>query len=501
MQDNDNAISRAIKDNWKLILIGGACAAVGTYLASAVHLERGKEVNVKVNKKAEIWSIPLISKVKSLRSEFELSYEVQVQIKANFKREMANGLLKDTQSTLAMIPTYVTNIPNGNETGSCIALDIGGSNFRVLKITLEGNGMLSETNVKKWHIPDQYQTGTREKLFTFLAEKVKEVVEDSEETAGFTFSFPIDQKSISSGILIRWTKGFTADGVVGQDVVSLLNQALKEVNCKAKINALINDTVGTMLAGSYHYVSSDCCIGLILGTGSNACYLEKISNIKKYSASAEEASKSMVINMESGNFGSSVNGNLTDLPVTSFDIQLDLESNNKNNQLFEKQISGMYLGEIVRLVLRETMDGGILFEKFPDALKEPYSFPTSEMSEIENDTSDFKEDIKIVLSRHNILSTTIDERLFVLEVCRIVSRRAAQLSAISIAAILEHIGKDNKEVVVAVDGSVFEKYPYFKEMMYETLFDLLKHNKVHLNLAKDGSGVGAALASFMEKKI
>jgi len=32
---------------------------------------------------------------------------------------------------------------------------------------------------------------------------------------GFTFSFPVKQTSIDSGILINWTKGFAVSGTVG----------------------------------------------------------------------------------------------------------------------------------------------------------------------------------------------------------------------------------------------------------------------------------------------
>lgn len=31
---------------------------------------------------------------------------------------------------------------------------------------------------------------------------------------GFTFSFPVKQTSIDSGILIKWTKGFAVSGTV-----------------------------------------------------------------------------------------------------------------------------------------------------------------------------------------------------------------------------------------------------------------------------------------------
>ena len=43
---------------------------------------------------------------------------------------------------------------------------------------------------------------------------------------GFTFSFPCTQKGLASATLVTWTKGFDCDGVVGEDVVKLLQDAI-----------------------------------------------------------------------------------------------------------------------------------------------------------------------------------------------------------------------------------------------------------------------------------
>lgn len=44
---------------------------------------------------------------------------------------------------------------------------------------------------------------------------------------GFTFSFPLQQLGLTKGILETWTKGFKCSGVVGNDVVQLLKDAIK----------------------------------------------------------------------------------------------------------------------------------------------------------------------------------------------------------------------------------------------------------------------------------
>lgn len=47
---------------------------------------------------------------------------------------------------------------------------------------------------------------------------------------GFTFSFPLKQEALTTGLLVQWTKGFNCDGVVGKDVVILLQEALGRRN-------------------------------------------------------------------------------------------------------------------------------------------------------------------------------------------------------------------------------------------------------------------------------
>lgn len=44
---------------------------------------------------------------------------------------------------------------------------------------------------------------------------------------GFTFSFPCQQEGLAKARLSKWTKGFRCEGVVGEDICELLQEALK----------------------------------------------------------------------------------------------------------------------------------------------------------------------------------------------------------------------------------------------------------------------------------
>lgn len=92
--------------------------------------------------------------------------------------------------------------------------------------------------------------------------------------------------------------------------------------------ALVNDTVGTLVAGAYS--DQNTRIGLILGTGSNACYLEKTRNIKTLSSQELQECEEMVVNMEWGAFGS--NGCL-DFIRTVYDYEIDQCSLNPKKQM------------------------------------------------------------------------------------------------------------------------------------------------------------------------
>lgn len=54
-------------------------------------------------------------------------------------KEFELGLGKETneKASVKMLPTYVRDVPDGTEEGSFLALDLGGTNFRVLLIKLD----------------------------------------------------------------------------------------------------------------------------------------------------------------------------------------------------------------------------------------------------------------------------------------------------------------------------------------------------------------------------
>ncbi|KAJ1954217.1 hypothetical protein GGI12_005844, partial [Dipsacomyces acuminosporus] len=293
------------------------------------------------------------SAVDALARQFLLTDERLGAIIKEFRRRMEEGNASDGK-VLKMIPSYVTRRPTGKETGSYYAIDLGGTNLRVLRVTLNGDGTVA-TEHQKFTLTEEAKTST---LFDFIAQSIETFLDernlrptgqDPPIHVGFTFSYPVLQTSISSGTLVQWTKGLSAPGCVGRDVVRLMQDALLRLGLRVKIVALVNDTVGTLLSAAYRDPSSQ--MGIIFGTGSNACYWEALDNVSKWKGK-NPSSNEMVLNIEWGAFDGDVDsGGFSVLPYTPHDIKLDRKSINPRKQPYEKMISGMYLGEIARNIV------------------------------------------------------------------------------------------------------------------------------------------------------
>eukprot|EP00918_Siedleckia_nematoides_P104879 GHVU01228975.1.p1 GENE.GHVU01228975.1~~GHVU01228975.1.p1 ORF type:complete len:572 (+),score=156.40 GHVU01228975.1:299-2014(+) len=284
----------------------------------------------------------------------------------DFKDELERGLrghdpkaaaaLSDGTSSIRMLDTFIEKQATGNEEALTYALDFGGTNFRVLRMKLK-DGTIA-TKQKQFEIGMQptgtprvdslmSERATASQLFNFFAESTNELIKECGDDknglpvpVGFTFSFPCRQTAINNSVLLKWTKGFatgrsTKDPVEGQDVAVLMQTAFKKCGVNANLVAVANDTAGVLMGVAYER-RAPCEIGLIVGTGCNAAYVEPQSLKFGYAGT--------IINTECGNFNK--------LPLTERDKELDAASNNPHNQLLEKQISGAYLGERTRLGLK-----------------------------------------------------------------------------------------------------------------------------------------------------
>ncbi|PWA83293.1 hexokinase [Artemisia annua] len=510
----------------ELLKFKGTCRMLDMemYVESLELLDKGtpcgktiswEEMKRAAPRKRKLTSLPLFSyqtKAMEILREFEEKCKTSVaklqQVADDMVIEMRKGLAPDSDSTLKMLISYVSNLPTGDEAGIFYALDLGGTNFRVLRVKLGGGGEV-RPEFKEVSIPQSCMTGTCSELFEFITGKLAEFVategEDlqiapgTQQELGFTFSFPVKQTSIDRGTLETWTKGFNIEDALNKDMVVELTKAMEDTGLDMRVAALVNDTVGALAGGKYS--NPDVIAAVILGTGTNAAYIERVDAIPKWEGPLPESGE-MVINMEWSNFQS------PHLPLTEYDESLDASSKYPGKQTFEKMISGMYLGEIVRLVLLKMAQEARFFgDTVPPKLEESSVLTTPDMSAMHHDsTGDLKEVAAILKDKLEISDTSLDMRKVIVDLCEIVATRGARLSAAGVLGILKKLGRDNgnQKSIIAIDGGLFEHYGKFRNALQNALEELLGEEaskNILIEQSIDGSGLGAALLAASNPRL
>jgi len=209
----------------------------------------------------------------------------------------------------------------------------------------------------------------------------------------------------------------------------------------------------------------------------------------------------------------------------------------------------MYLGEITRNVLLSLIDAApkpLLFGgKSTDVLNAHYGLDTAVMSAVEEAweanivagtnethtnlvweeslTQEQKDKLdkvrKVVVTSLGFKDADVSLRdaAIVRRVVSLVAGRAAKLSGCAIAATLVQTERavlgggqapppkkgEEKKIGVGVDGSLIQFYPNYERSMRESLRLLVGEEvekRTEIGMAKDGSGVGAALGALQAIK-
>ncbi|ROV97212.1 hypothetical protein VSDG_04727 [Cytospora chrysosperma] len=453
----------------------------------------------------------LAAEIKSLEEQLTIAPSKLKTITDHFVKELEKGLSVEGGS-IPMNPTWVMAFPDGYETGTYLALDMGGTNLRVCEITLTEQKSEFDIIQSKYRMPEELKTGTSEELWEYIADCLQQFLEThhgdfSKMEAlplGFTFSYPATQNYVDEGILQRWTKGFDISGVEGQNVVPMFEAALAARGVPIKISALINDTTGTLIASAYTDTSMK--IGCIFGTGCNAAYMEDCGSIPKLAHMNLPPDTPMAINCEWGAFDNEHKV----LPGTKYDVIIDKDSPRPGQQAFEKMIAGLYMGEIFRLIMVDLHDNHechLFGSQDISKLRKPYSMDSSFLSAIEDDPyENLQETFDLFLDKLDIKPNSSELEL-IRRTAELIGTRAARLSACGVAAICKK--KGYKSCHVGADGSVFNKYPHFKARGAQALREILdwpektnvnEEDPIEILAAEDGSGVGAALIAALTLK-
>lgn len=443
------------------------------------------------------------------------SYHQKLTVPANhlkriaeaFQRELEKGLADE--SSLLMIPTMVDILPQGHESGEYYAIDLGGTNLRVLYARLGSEPKTVEAEaVQSSQVPPELQSAPVEELMDYVVDHTVKwseqqgcsIAERSAPVIGFCFSFPVEQSSVNSGKLLRWTKGYNSSGAIGSDPAKLLTDAFKRRGIHVNVGALLNDTVGVLAAVRY-IDGTDTIASVIMGTGTNACYMEQLGNITKWLPHYRPRTPDMVVNIEWPGFQAA------ELPVLDEDRQLDADSNNTGEQQFEKLTAGLYMGDIARRLILRATEGGELFDgKVPERMSQMETFETRFMAASAQDASSDLHATAGVLSEAfgmDAGSISHGDLQEVKQVCSLVSIRSARLIAAAICGILVHLQRDRPRQegqppprnCIAVDGGVLVRYKFYRELLVQGVREILGDavaDQFQLKVVAGGSAFGAA---------
>ncbi|KAG6514963.1 hypothetical protein ZIOFF_025339 [Zingiber officinale] len=318
---------------------------------------------------------------------------------------MHSGLGFEDGSMLKMPISFVNRLPIGDERGLFYTLEV---------LTLA------------YYIDEEGRVLKQTSLANFIASGDEDfhLLNGKQRELGFTFLFLVKQTSIASNTLIKWTKGFNVNGILGEEVVDELTrfnvngtvvedlvgeltwalqrqgidmqvvlpdhpllQLYRSVDLSLNRSALSEALtywrlylVGFSAArpdqllcrSSYFAFRQPCLSPLdrttrsVTQTNLPLAYLECADAIKKRRGPLPNSGE-MVINMEWGNFRSSY------LLTIDYDHAVDAESLNLGEQIYEKLISEMYLSEIVqRVLLRLTVEAALFGDSVPPQLEVPF---------------------------------------------------------------------------------------------------------------------------------
>lgn len=458
-----------------------------------------------------------------------------------YSQELQHELYEKAQhSDISMLPSWVHTLPTGQETGTFLALDVGGSNFRLAIIELTGrhgseDGMRIR-RTKSYNIDARIRALKGPAFFEWIADRIQEMLDLDSHNAdggseplrmGLAWSFPIEQTSTRSGSLLTMGKGFSAThGVEGQDLCELIMAPCRERRVNVELQSVVNDSSATLLSQAYRDPATR--ISLILGTGTNAAAFLPVSVLAKEkfgerASSWHAAAKRVLVNTELSMHGKDV------FPISRWDKMLTDAHPLPDFQPLEYKVSGRYITELVRLILLEAVKEGRLFDGMvPQDLQEPYSMETGILAAFEwyvtcsrdhdfylqstntsysDTTPSLSHASNVFQKAHPIdrhLSTS--ELRLVQHIIRLVSNRATAYLATAVHALwslcLEAEGvspSKSGNVTIACNGSILEKYPEFRSRCQAYLDQLVALSgagecRVALQMAPESSAYGAAVA-------
>ncbi len=438
------------------------------------------------------------NKVKGFLKKYGMDHEdIDIDKSCNvFLDEMEKGLAGQ-KSSLEMIPTYIETERPVPINEPVMAIDAGGTNFRVATVHFNEKREPVIERPKLYEMPGIKKPVTKNEFFTVMAGYVKDFI-GAGKNIGFCFSYPTEIYPNKDGKLIRFSKEIKAKEVEGQMIGQNLNGALAAMGCRSdKHVVLLNDTVAALLAGRAGFPDRafDSYVGFILGTGTNCCYVEQNKNIKK--VKGLDPAKSQIINTESGGFAKAPRGKI--------DLDYDQSTIDPGQQTFEKMISGAYFGPLCLRTINVAANDGLFSKAAAETLRKIKELSTKDISNFMYHPVGIGNPLSAALAgsdEQSVLSRVEGDIVTLYYLIDRLVERAAKLTAIKLSSAALKSGKGRnpcRPVCIVAEGTVFYQLKTVKQRVEFYLKQYLQdQNNTYYEIVnvENATLIGAAIAGL-----
>ena len=199
----------------------------------------------------------------------------------------------------------------------------------------------------------------------------------------------------------------------------------------------------------------------------------------------------MIVNTEAGNFSR--------LPLIYYDKVLDSQTENPGQQLMEKMVSGKYLGELLRVTLKDMAERGAWSDYDPSLQiwNQPFAIKTEVMDWMQKETPQARLLLAGWMAEKGIPARAENYQLFT-SLVKVIVQRAIMLIAASYFSVLQRNPLlYGERQLIAVDGALFKHWPGFLAGTEKILQRELQDRSVFLTYTENGSSIGAAIAAAL----
>jgi hexokinase len=424
----------------------------------------------------------------------------------DFRTAMERGL-QGRDSSLLMLPMYLSPkevLKAGKKT---IALDAGGTNLRAARVSFGDDAKPIVEDERKMPMPGTRGALSASEFFSVIADFCEPLFDGGRiDGIGFCFSFPMAMNPDGDGIPLSFGKEVELSSVIGRPIGKELCETLVRrcITPPPRV-VLLNDTVSTLLCGLSQIpprfpskfaappeisgknlsVQAGPTLGFILGTGLNIAYCEK--NIPKINFKSE--TDPQIVDCEAGGFDFRYQGKL--------DIEFDAKTKNPGTFSAEKASAGAYLGPFSLHVLKRAVQDGVLrFKKSPILL---------EMKNLT--TKDLNEFLQAPYALSGTLGCLFDTdeaaaARTLLYIESIITERAAITAASQLAAVVEHCSEAYDPLApvrIAVEGTTFSLYHFLGKALTARFHSIINASSPRFYVIKtveQASLLGAAAAAL-----